>query len=58
MHHITSPEVVKSQFDGQHQRQCTTTSTPVPLMCGAMAVYSMRYGALDDYHSRDLGIHR
>ena len=42
---------VKSQSSGLLQRLCTITSTPLPVMSGAMAAYSMRYGHWDANHS-------
>ena len=33
--------------NGVHQKQYFRESTPQPVMCGAMDVYSMRYGVLD-----------
>ena len=58
MHRTTFPEEGRSQFGGQHQRPCTTTNTPAPVMCGAMAAFSTRYGVLDDCPSRNSQMHR
>ena len=38
------------QSSGQLQRPFTIASTPLPVMSGAMAVSSMRYGHLDTNH--------
>ena len=43
-------KVEESLSSGQHQRPCTTASTPPPVMSGAMAVCSMRYGVWDKSH--------
>ena len=58
MHRITSLRVGRFLLDGRPQKQCITTSIPVPVMYGAMAVYYMRYGVLEDCHSRNIQMHR
>ena len=39
--------VEKCPSSGQHQKLCISENTPQPVMSGAMAVCSMRYGASD-----------
>ena len=47
MRESTQPiKVGRSQSSGQPLRPCTTVSTHQPVMSGAMAVSSMRYGVL------------
>ena len=46
----TSLMVERFQSSGQLQKPFTIASTPLPVMSGAMAVSSMRYGHLDINH--------
>ena len=39
-------------------RPFTTRSTPLPVMCGALAVSCMRYGVLDTNHLRHITMQR
>ena len=52
------PEVEESPSSGQHQRPCTIGSTPLPVMSGAMAACSMRFGVLDKSHLEQQRIER
>ena len=45
------PKEERFQSSGQLQRLFTIASTPLPVMSGAMAASSMRYGHLDTNHS-------
>ena len=42
--------VEESLSSGQHQKPCTIANTPLPVMSGAMAACSMRYGVSDKSH--------
>ena len=44
------PKVEKYLSNGQLQKLLTTRNTPLPVMFGALAVCSMRYGVLDTSH--------
>ena len=46
----TYPKVEKSPLSGQLQKRYTFENTPLPVISGAMAVCSMRYGVLDTGH--------
>ena len=46
----TSLMVERFQSSGQLQKPFTIASTPLPVMSGAMAVSSMRYGHWDTNH--------
>ena len=54
----TSPMVARYQSSGRLQKPFTTKNTPLPVMFGAMAVCSMRYGVSDANHLRALLILR
>ena len=58
MPNTTLQKVVLFPFGGQLQRLCTIASIRLPVMCGAMAVCSMRYGVLDTSLLRVVQIHR
>ena len=58
MHLTTIQKVERFQFGGVLPKQCTTTSTRLPVMCGAMAVCSTRYGAWGSCHSKTTQTHR
>ena len=47
-----------SQFAGLPLRPSLINNTPQPVMCGATAVYSMRYGASDTNLLRQLKLER
>ena len=46
----TFPKEERFQSSGQLQRPFTIASTPLPVMSGAMAASSMRYGHWDTSH--------
>ena len=48
------PKVEGFPLNGQLQKPFTIRNTPLPVMSGAMAVCSMRSGALDTNHLKEL----
>ena len=58
MPNTTFQKAVQFPSGGQHQKLCIIASTRLPVMCGAMAVYSMRYGVLDTNLLRTAQTHK
>ena len=54
----TFQKVVPFLYVGQHRRLCTTASTPLPVMRGALAVYCTRYGVSDTNLSKTAQTHK
>ena len=55
---ISSNDVTNDCLHSLLSRLCTTGSTHLPVMCGAMEYLCMRYGAWDTSHLRDTQTHR